>query len=216
MFNLEKLYVATGAFRHGLLYDMLDREHAETDIRSLSILNLVRNFHADQTQAERVKKVAHFLFQQLEKNSSCQVSAEQKNQTDWAIDLHEVGSLISHSDYHKHSAYIIDNTDILGFTQSELHQLSLLVLGHKGKLRKLEIDFDHAQLVLPLMVIRLAVILCHARHELDYKQLKLKLSNRQFELLATEAWLNKYPQSAHLLKVEMKAWQHGAWRFILI
>ena len=44
---------------------------------------------------------------------------------------------ISHSDYHKHGAYILDNADAMGFTLPELHQLGLLVLGHRGKLRKL-------------------------------------------------------------------------------
>ena len=52
--------------------------------------------------------------------------------------LHEIGSHISHSDYHKHGAYILDNADALGFSLPELHRLSLLVLGHRGKLRKLE------------------------------------------------------------------------------
>ena len=49
-----------------------------------------------------------------------------------------------HSDYHKHGAYILDNADAMGFSLSEMHRLSLLVLGHRGKLRKLEAELtDH-------------------------------------------------------------------------
>jgi exopolyphosphatase/guanosine-5'-triphosphate,3'-diphosphate pyrophosphatase len=46
--------------------------------------------------------------------------------------LHEIGSQISHSDYHKHGAYIQDNADAMGFALSELHKLSLLVLGKRA------------------------------------------------------------------------------------
>ncbi len=56
----------------------------------------------------------------------------------WAAQLHEIGTLVSHSDYHKHGAYILDNTDAPGFAVNELHALGQLVLGQRGKLRKLE------------------------------------------------------------------------------
>jgi len=34
---------------------------------------------------------------------------------DWAADLHEIGIDIAHSQYHKHSAYIIENGDLAAF-----------------------------------------------------------------------------------------------------
>ena len=85
----------------------------------------------------------------------------------WAAQLHEIGSHISHSDYHKHGAYILDNADATGFALAELHRLSLLVLGHRGKLRKLEADLSDVVLVQQLLALRLAIILCHARREPD-------------------------------------------------
>jgi len=36
----------------------------------------------------------------------------------WAAQLHEIGFAISHSDYHKHGAYILDNADDSGIQQS--------------------------------------------------------------------------------------------------
>ena len=83
--------------------------------------------------------------------------------------LHEIGSQISHSDYHKHGAYILDNADAPGFALPELHRLSLLVLGHRGKLRKLEVDFEDRVFIQQLLCLRLAVILCHARRDPDLK-----------------------------------------------
>jgi exopolyphosphatase/guanosine-5'-triphosphate,3'-diphosphate pyrophosphatase len=92
----------------------------------------------------------------------------------WAAQLHEIGSHISHSDYHKHGAYILDNADAMGFSLSEMHRLSLLVLGHRGKLRKLENDLTDEGLVMQLMALRLAVILCHARRDPDLAKMVLQ------------------------------------------
>ena len=83
--------------------------------------------------------------------------ARDERKLGWAAQLHEIGSLISHSDYHKHGAYILDNADALGFALTELHRLGLLVLGHRGKLRKLEADFEDEVLVQQLLCLRLAV-----------------------------------------------------------
>ena len=77
-------------------------------------------------------------LRQLRQGDSAAELARHERKLGWAAQLHEIGSLISHGDYHKHGAYILDNTDALGFALTELHRLSLLVLGHRGKLRKLE------------------------------------------------------------------------------
>ena len=131
----------------------------------------------------------------------------------WAARLHEIGMQISHSDYHKHGAYILDNADAAGFSQPELHHLGLLVLGHRGKLRKLEADFEDALLVQQLLCLRLAVILCHARRDPELRGLHLVASGRQFQMAVAPSWAASYPQSAHLLREESVAWQKTPWSF---
>ena len=101
----------------------------------------------------------------------------------------------------------------------ELHRLSLLVLGHKGKLRKLEIDFEDAFLIYQLMSLRLAVILCHARRDPDSDGMTLKLSSqvpRCFELKLEPMWSVRFPQSSHLLQQEVISWQKTSWELRLI
>jgi exopolyphosphatase/guanosine-5'-triphosphate,3'-diphosphate pyrophosphatase len=132
--------------------------------------------------------------------------------------LHEIGAHISHSDYHKHGAYILDNADATGFALAELHRLSLLVLGHRGKLRKLNVDFDDAILVQQLLALRLAIILCHARREPDIGGLVLAPDpsrERGFMLSSRTGWTDAYPQSAHLLREEVLAWQKTSWTLTL-
>jgi len=65
-----------------------------------------------------------------------------------------------------------------------------------------------------LMCLRLAVILCHARREPDYKKMQLRLSEKQtnrFEILIEPLWPQRFPQSQHLLQQEVLAWQKTSW-----
>ncbi|MCB2001431.1 MAG: exopolyphosphatase, partial [Rhodoferax sp.] len=101
-----------------------------------------------------------------------------------------------------------------GFALNELHRLSLLVLGHRGKLRKLAAYFDDAILVQQLLALRLAIILCHARREPDITGLVLSPDpslDRGFVLSSRAGWSEAYPQSAHLLREEVLAWQKTSW-----
>jgi exopolyphosphatase/guanosine-5'-triphosphate,3'-diphosphate pyrophosphatase len=213
--GLERLQPALGALRHGVLYDLLDRETAETDVRSSTVERLAVSFATDPAQARRVAKVATLLLRQLRAAESRSELARHEQKLAWAARLHEIGSLISHSDYHKHGAYVLDNADAPGFAQPELHRLSLLVLGHRGKLRKLDADFEDALFVHQLLALRLAVILCHARRDPDLAGLGLQADDKQVTITLRAGWEQAFPQSAHLLREETLAWQKTPWRLVL-
>ncbi|MBU0745597.1 MAG: exopolyphosphatase, partial [Gammaproteobacteria bacterium] len=120
----------------------------------------------------------------------------------------------SHSDHHRHGAYILDNTDAAGFALPELHRLGVLVQGQRGKVRKLELDLDDSIFALQLLSLRLAVALCHARREPDTKGLSLQRDDRRFRITTRSGWSATYPQSAHLLREEMQAWQKTPWELV--
>ncbi len=220
LLGIEQMRAVDAGLRHGVMVDMLDREGVAHDVREQSVQRLARRFEVDAAQAKRVSQVALGFYQQLV--MTVQDDHEQKERhrrkLGWAAALHEVGSLISHSDCHKHSAYIIDHADVLGFSQNELHRLSLLVLGHKGKLRKLEADFSDVRFVQQLMCLRLAVLLCHARVQPHVRALRLQCqpNDMLFELSYSADWARRYPQSAHLLAQEVQAWLKTSWSLSLI
>ncbi|MDP3699595.1 MAG: exopolyphosphatase [Hylemonella sp.] len=212
LLGIEEMHVAQGALRHGALYDLLDREHEQTDQRSTSVARLASNFKADPAQAQRVGQVAAQLLQQLAVGHEVPEMERHQRKLGWAAQLHEIGSAISHSDYHKHGAYILDNADAAGFTMNELHRLGLLVLGHRGKLRKLDTSLEDQTFVMQLLALRLAVILCHARRDPDLQGLRLAWDGEhEMRLSYPTAWGTAYPQSAHLLGEEMQAWLKTAW-----
>ena len=211
LFGITEMHTAEGALRHGVLYDLLEREQDETDRRSSTVARLAGKFASDVPQAQRVGRVAALLLTQL--GGAQPELSRQLRKLGWAAQLHEIGCQISHSDYHKHGAYILDNADAPGFALPELHRLGLLVLGHRGKLRKLDADFEDEDFAQQLLSLRLAVILCHARREPDMSGLQLRRQARRFTLDCPTAWAGSFPQSAHLLREETTAWQKMPWTF---
>lgn len=212
LLEIREMHVAAGALRHGVLYDLLDREDGATDIRTTTVERLATKFGADAAQSRRVAQVSGELLRQLRAGAGeAADAAPHERELAWAARLHEIGSHISHSDYHKHGCYILDNADAAGFAQPELHRLGLLVLGHRGKLRKLEADFGDVPFVQQLVCLRLAVILCHARRNPDLAGLRLSASGQRMNLSLPAGWARSFPQSAHLLREEVKAWQKTTW-----
>lgn len=213
LLQIDRMQVAQGALRQGALYDLLDREQPTTDLRTSTVRSLMQRFAVDEAQAERVAQVACALFAQASHGDH----AHALRKLGWAARLHEIGCRISHSESHRHGAYILDNTDVAGFSQPELHRLGMLVLGHKGKVRKLETDLDDATFALQLLCLRLAVVLCHARRDPDTQALALHANTGlcTFELSVSADWAERYPQSAHLLREEVLAWQKTPWTLAL-
>lgn len=215
LLDIDAMHPAQGALRHGVLYDLLDRERPDTDVRATTVRLLGQKFQVDAAHAERVARVAVQLLRQLQAGAPAAERESAEREVAWAAQLAEIGNQISHSDAHKHGAYILDNADAPGFDQAELHRLSLLVLGHRGKLRKLAIDFTDAPLVQALLCLRLAVILCHARRDPDLKGLQLRADGESVTLAVRPDWAAAWPQSAHLLREETTAWQKTPWSFAL-
>ncbi len=215
LLDIDTLLVADGALRQGVLYDMVERKYNATDVRSSTVARMATTFKIDPLQAQRVTEIAQALFHQVMSKQDMPVFEKLNRKLGWAAHLHEIGSHISHSDYHKHGAYILENVDAIGFAQHELHRLGLLVLGHKGKLKKLGEHLSDSAFVCQLLALRLAVIACHARANPDWSAVRLSMKNNSFTLQVPSDWAQIYPQSIHLLKQEMEAWQKSPWLFLL-
>lgn len=220
LLDIQEMYPADGALRHGAIYDLIERDSGKLDSRNASVMRLAKNFSTDFTQSNRIEKVAESFFEQIQSSHDlAEYGNDDPTQTlRWASQLHEIGCQISHSDYHKHGAYILDNADASGFDLPELHRLSMLVLGHRGKLKKLELELDDTCFAYQLISLRLAVILCHARRDPDFKAITLSINNnsaKQFNLTCATGWSHALPQSAHLLREEVVAWSKLNWKINL-
>lgn len=216
LLGIKQLVQASGGLRHGLLQDMLGNGQQHTDLRDHSVARLAAKFGAEPAHGLRVGQTANHLFKQI---ASGAVDERISRKLTWAAQLHEIGGHISHNESHKHGAYILDNADVMGFAVTELHKLSLLVLGHRGKLRKLEANFDDDMFIQQLLVLRLAVALCHARRDPHLQGISLcqdPKNRRSFTLKCAPEWVKAYPQSAYLLNEESLAWEKTPWSLVIL
>ncbi len=200
--QIETLTPATGAMRQGILYDMLGRFHNH-DMRDVTVAQFMQRYHVDKQQARRVSSCAATLYEKLAGNAA---DEDAPQLLAWAAKLHEIGIPVAYSGYHKHSAYIISNADMPGFSREEQERLSALVLSHRRSLKKYqetipEID-DHAI----VMALRLAVLLCRARRDARLPPLEIKLQENRVRLAFDIPWLEANPLTATTLREEVAEW----------
>ena len=113
---------------------------------------------------------------------------------------------VSHSGFHKHGAYMIENADLSGFTNREQRLMSQLILGQKGNLKKLDRMLLDPDFVRAVLALRLAVVFMHARIEGSLQQVGLRIRNR-IELEFPHAWLDAHPTLAFWLQKERDYWK---------
>jgi exopolyphosphatase/guanosine-5'-triphosphate,3'-diphosphate pyrophosphatase len=165
---------------------------------------LMQRFDVDALQASRVSQTALHLFDQVDTQQTDLKSARQRLM--WASQLHEVGSIVSHNDLPIHGAYMLGHVDAPGFSIDELHVLSQLVLGQRGKLKKVDAMLVDTSFAKQLLCLRLACLLCHARKTPDLNTLKLRCDAHGYTLRLHPTWAQHFPQSIWLLEEEVKYW----------
>ncbi len=197
--GIERVNVSDAALRQGVLYDLLGRVQKH-DMREVTVRQFMRRYHVDGAQAERVAALTRRLHRQMREDAA-------EPQLAWAAALHEIGISIAHNGYHKHSAYIIANADMPGFSRMEQSQLARLVLAHRGKLAKLqELSPIPADWV-PVFCLRLASLFCHSRTDVELPQLSCEMTDSGFRLLLPESVLEQHPMSAAALADEAEQWK---------
>src|SRR3546814_152440 len=129
--GLERMAVSKAALREGVLHDMVGRSRDE-DPRDASVAALMKRYGIDVDQALRVERTALHLFDQVA--TAWQLGPDERLMLGWAARLHEVGLVIAHSQYHVHGAYVLENSDIAGFSRQEQQYLGALVRTHRRKI----------------------------------------------------------------------------------
>jgi len=194
--GIEQMTVSDGALREGLIQDLLGRIY-DHDIRSETAEALAERYHTDQDQAARVKQTVSYMLEQLD-NEGCFFNNEDIPQfMEWAAELHEIGRDIAHSQYHKHSAYIIENGDLAGFSRQDQILLSAIIRMHRRKFSSARFhDLPtpwNMQAPFLTIILRLAVLLRRNRHEDDLPDFKISLVKSKIQLQFPSGWLSRSP-----------------------
>ncbi|MFO1456810.1 MAG: exopolyphosphatase [Steroidobacteraceae bacterium] len=204
--GLERMDVADGAMRDGLLWDMVGHFTHE-DARERTVAAMQARYHVDVAQAARVEQtVLGFLAQaqdawQLDDPATAQL-------LEWSARLHEIGLDVAHSRHHLHGAYLLENADMPGFTREEQRLLAALVGGHRRKpaldgLAQLQPPWDRRAFCL-VVLLRLAVLLHRGRGNAPLPDLQLAPRGRSLEIRFPVRWLKDHPLTVADLRQEIE------------
>lgn len=203
--GLERMTFSEGALRLGVLYDLLGRYHHH-DLRDATVSAFGERYGVDLAHAREVAATARAFLLQIDPAAADEENIDRRF-LEWAARLHETGVSVAHSSYHKHSAYILGNADMPGFSRMDQGRLARIVLAHRGKLaRVVGIDPESADWRL-ILCLRLAVVVHRARDGRGVPPLRLKREGRGYVAVADSEWLRNLPLTASALEEEERQWQ---------
>jgi exopolyphosphatase/guanosine-5'-triphosphate,3'-diphosphate pyrophosphatase len=205
VFGIEEIRFCEGALRDGVVEELIGRDHVES-VRRATLDRLAERYDIDTGHAEAVGNTAVALLEQVAGDWDLPMpfSAELLQA---AASVHEVGLSIRYGGYHKHGCYILDNSDMPGFSQDEQKLLARLVLCHRRKLRHETFEELHEPWnergVRLALLLRLAVRL-HRRRSEAVPPVKLGVKSTKMKLRLPEGYLEDHPLTRVDLDSEKK------------
>ncbi|QRN41787.1 MAG: exopolyphosphatase [Neisseriaceae bacterium] len=216
--KIKSMQVTDAGLRDGVLYDFIGRQ-LDQDLRDETVENFQNRYLVNKRQAENVQQLALAFFDRLDKSDPIEQSLSQwKHFITWASKLHEIGLFISHTGYHKHSSYIIQNADMSGFSSKDQYITALIILGHKGNLKKVQEYLTSKELWYSTIALRLATIFCRARNGITIPEnisIRLDERNKNIILKIEKSWINKNPLTASVLEKESNYWKLITYDFVI-
>ena len=192
--DIQRMSHSEGALREGVLYDLLGR-HQHEDVRERTLSSLMERYHVDLEQAARVESKALSALEKVAEDWQLQDDWH-RELLSWAAKVHEVGLDIAHYQYHKHGAYLVEHSDLSGFSRQDQQMLALLVRGHRRNIPKdkfAEFGAEGVKLIRLCVLLRFAILLHHIRGGQEMPSVQLKASEQSLQITFPPDWLENNP-----------------------
>ena len=173
LLGVESLMVCERSLREGVIVDWMlthgfidNRLRFQSSIRERSVLKTAKKYQTNLEHSQRVTAFALDIFDQT-KGQLHYWNADQRQLLWAAAILHNCGHYISHSSHHKHSYYLIRNSELLGYNETEIEIIANIARYHRKSPPKKKHDSyrnllhkEHRTMVNQLSaILRLAVAL---------------------------------------------------------
>jgi len=201
--RIDQLEVSPFALREGLLHNLLGRL-AHRDPRDQTVQSMAERYQTDSAQAARVGDWTMTAFEQVAEDWRLDpIHAELLH---WICQLHEIGLTIAHEAYPLHTAYILDNADMPGFSRQEQQFMAAICRLQRGRIAPAALDALPARLHKParrvLALLRLGIALCRARSDTSTPDFALSANEHKLRLKLPEGWLEANPLTRRDLDFE--------------
>lgn len=190
--ELEKMTLSTYALREGIIMNYMQLRSGGTDlghlkdVRYRSVIHLGERTNYDREHAFQVLKLSNKIFDFIK--LKFELSDNDREYLEAASLLHDIGYYISHTDHHKHSYYLIRNSEMLGFNDKEIEIISNIARYHRKSHPKAKhegfnkLDSASKELVRKLAgILRIADALDRS-HKAMVEDLDINIKDKTFEI----------------------------------
>lgn len=169
--RVDSVTISKNGLREGLFFEHFWHHLAYpvvANVRRFSVLNMARVYHYQKAHASHVRYLAARLFNQLAPLHGYDMA--ERELLEAAALLHDLGTVISYDDHHKHSQTLIINSGLPGFSPRETALVALLTRYHrKGRptpdsFESLLSEADRTVLTRLAAILRLAEFLERGRN----------------------------------------------------
>jgi len=159
--KLKSVLASDISMRHGILIELTKTESGGEDFRRQiihSAWETARKYKADEKHAHHVSSLCQILFADL---------AQEHRLGPWhgmiltvAAILHDIGTFVSTRSHHKHSMYLIENSELFGLSRKDIHLVSLIARYHRrASPKSTHLEYASLDRDARLCVAKLAAIL---------------------------------------------------------
>jgi exopolyphosphatase / guanosine-5'-triphosphate,3'-diphosphate pyrophosphatase len=162
--KIKEMTISEYALREGIIFDTIEKKYMLkkgdhlSDIRFRSVMHALENFRIEKEHAMHVTGLALRIFDETAELHM--LSSNEREYLEAAAILHEAGAFVSHSQHHRHSYYLIRNTEMLGFTENEKEIIANVARYHRKSHPKAKHpDYSKLSAEDQLVIKKLAAIL---------------------------------------------------------
>lgn len=138
--KIESLRTCSWALREGVIIDRLREIEAEAqpplfdfaDYRLRGVHAVGRRFGYEEAHAHQVARLAERIFDYLMRSDLAALNRHHRTMLSAAALLHDAGYHIAHESHHKHSLYLIKNSELTGFSEAERDVIANVARYHRG------------------------------------------------------------------------------------
>ncbi|MBA2662273.1 MAG: exopolyphosphatase [Bradymonadaceae bacterium] len=204
LLEIKRMRLSEGALREGLMYDLLKRIMHQ-DIRERTVTNMASRYGVDFDHAGRVENTAIALLDQV--RVSWELDEDRfESMLRWAAQLHEIGLAVTHAHYHKHGSYLVENSDMPGFSHEDQQLLWALVRTHRRTFKAYRFNNQPSKLARngrrQAVLLRLAVLLNRSRRDEAVHDIRIEAEGRAIRMRFPPDWLASRPLTEAALHEE--------------
>ncbi|WP_240725229.1 Ppx/GppA family phosphatase [Mangrovimicrobium sediminis] len=201
--DIQEMRTSKGALREGVIYDLMGRLSHE-DVRERTVNALAQRYSVDEGTANIVERRCRLFYDAT--RAAWKLDKQDWELLHWTARTHEIGTAISHKHFNRHSAYLLRNADLPGFSQEEQELMAVLAQGQRGKadssLQEAIAQARHTHLHYLLAILRLAGRFKYVEALEELPDFNVEAEEASIALAFPEGWMDSHPLTVSELEQE--------------